>query len=268
MSFGISMRLNDLNDVSTAGADNGDVLTKVTGGFKFSAPQSAVAPADEIIYGTGTGATSSSTLTYNPSTWLLSIIGGANSKMRVHSSSAAAYFETKNASNEWQMIGNSGDFYVEPNVANGVVQIRNLANTTLYRLDTGTGVARYLTGTTVRVEGKGTTALQLAAYDTNEALTSISRDGFIEISSGTLRLDTADLKTTLLDVRYPTKNAAAFNAPIGLKGYTVATLPVSPATGSMAYVTDATLPTYLGTLTGGGSVVTPVFYNGVSWVSH
>jgi len=48
--------------------------------------------------------------------------------------------------------------------------------------------------------------------------------------------------------------------------YTVATLPTG-FQGARAYVTDATLPTYLGTLTGGGSVVCPVFYNGSAWVS-
>jgi len=56
-------------------------------------------------------------------------------------------------------------------------------------------------------------------------------------------------------------------APITLKSYTVATLPEGNA-GDIAYVTDATSPTYLGTLTGGGSVVCPVFYNGTAWVSH
>lgn len=59
---------------------------------------------------------------------------------------------------------------------------------------------------------------------------------------------------------------------IALKVYTVATLPSTAATGmvagAMAYVTDATAPTYLGTLTGGGAVVCPVFYNGTAWVSH
>ena len=52
-----------------------------------------------------------------------------------------------------------------------------------------------------------------------------------------------------------------------LKSYTVATLPVGTA-GDTAYVTDATSPTYLGALTGGGSVKCPVFYNGTTWVSH
>lgn len=53
--------------------------------------------------------------------------------------------------------------------------------------------------------------------------------------------------------------------------YTVATLPACNGTttkGAEASVTDATAPTYLGTLTGGGSVVTPVICNGSAWVSY
>lgn len=59
----------------------------------------------------------------------------------------------------------------------------------------------------------------------------------------------------------------ATNGAIRLKSYTVATLPAGTQ-GDTAFVTDATAPTYLGTLTGGGSVVCPVFYNGTAWVSH
>jgi hypothetical protein len=54
---------------------------------------------------------------------------------------------------------------------------------------------------------------------------------------------------------------------IRTSGYTVATLPTG-VIGMLAYVTDALGPTYLGTLTGGGSVKVPVFYNGTAWVSH
>jgi hypothetical protein len=50
-------------------------------------------------------------------------------------------------------------------------------------------------------------------------------------------------------------------------GYTVATLPAAGVIGRRAYVTDATLPTYLGALIGGGAVVCPVFDNGTAWVS-
>lgn len=51
------------------------------------------------------------------------------------------------------------------------------------------------------------------------------------------------------------------------KNYTVATLPVGER-GDMTYVTDATTPTYLGTLVGGGTVTCPVFFNGTEWVTH
>jgi hypothetical protein len=60
---------------------------------------------------------------------------------------------------------------------------------------------------------------------------------------------------------------AIIRGPVRLKGYTVATLPAGTQ-GDTAFVTDAVAPTYLGTLTGGGTVVTPVFYNGTAWVAY
>jgi hypothetical protein len=60
---------------------------------------------------------------------------------------------------------------------------------------------------------------------------------------------------------------AIIRGPVRLKGYTVTTLPAGTQ-GDTAYVTDAVSPTYLGTLTGGGTVVTPVFHNGSAWVSY
>ena len=59
--------------------------------------------------------------------------------------------------------------------------------------------------------------------------------------------------------------AAYFPGSIG-PGYTVATLPTG-VVGMRAYVTDAASPTFLGTLTGGGSTKCPVFYNGSAWVA-
>jgi hypothetical protein len=53
--------------------------------------------------------------------------------------------------------------------------------------------------------------------------------------------------------------------PVKLPGYTVATLP-SGSIGSIAYVTDAVACTFLAALTGSGSTVCPVFYNGTAWV--
>lgn len=53
-----------------------------------------------------------------------------------------------------------------------------------------------------------------------------------------------------------------------LTEYTVATLPATPTQGDTAFVTDATAPTYLAVLVGGGAVVCPVFYDGTNWVSY
>lgn len=56
-----------------------------------------------------------------------------------------------------------------------------------------------------------------------------------------------------------------FDNTARLKGYTVAGLPAG-TTGDTAYVTDASSPTYGATVTGGGSTIIPVFYNGTNWI--
>jgi hypothetical protein len=48
-------------------------------------------------------------------------------------------------------------------------------------------------------------------------------------------------------------------------GYQVSTLPTGVA-GSVTYVTDALNPSYRSTVQGGGSTVTPVFFDGVNWL--
>lgn len=55
------------------------------------------------------------------------------------------------------------------------------------------------------------------------------------------------------------------NGPANFKGYTVATLPTGTV-GDRAYVTDAVTAVFQAIPTGGGSVKTPVFYNGSNWV--
>lgn len=52
------------------------------------------------------------------------------------------------------------------------------------------------------------------------------------------------------------------NAPI----YTVAMLPRGTK-GQRAFVSDASAPTFLGALTGGGAVFCPVFFNGTAWIA-
>lgn len=71
-----------------------------------------------------------------------------------------------------------------------------------------------------------------------------------------------------MSVHYPVAVTGAISSTTTIKtgGYTVATLPAG-TTGDRAYVTDATAPTYLSALTGGGAVVCPVFKNASAWVS-
>jgi hypothetical protein len=91
-------------------------------------------------------------------------------------------------------------------------------------------------------------------------------------AGGELRLQTSQPTTSgstagTLTTRVAISGTAiTASLPIVLKSYTVSTLPTG-VEGMRAYVTDATAPTYLGALTGGGSVKCPVFYNGSAWVS-
>lgn len=64
-----------------------------------------------------------------------------------------------------------------------------------------------------------------------------------------------------------TGNRVALGGVLKLQGYTVATLPTG-SIGDTTYVTDALAPSFLVTVVGGGTVVTPVFYNGTNWVAH
>lgn len=63
------------------------------------------------------------------------------------------------------------------------------------------------------------------------------------------------------------ETSPALETPVIGPAYTVATLPAAGTAGRRAYVTDASGPTFLSTLTGGGAVVCPVFDDGTNWVA-
>ncbi len=73
---------------------------------------------------------------------------------------------------------------------------------------------------------------------------------------------------TALTIGADAASTVTFGGLMRLKAYTVATLPAAGTAGRMAYVTDATAPTYRGALVGGGAVACPVFDNGATWESH
>lgn len=75
---------------------------------------------------------------------------------------------------------------------------------------------------------------------------------------------TQNPQTTALTIS--SGQVSTFNGLVVLKGFTVSTLPASPAQGSMAFVTDAVACTFLAALTGGSTTYCPVTYNGTAWV--
>jgi hypothetical protein len=103
----------------------------------------------------------------------------------------------------------------------------------------------------------GANTKSLASGDSNEIVIGYNTIG---AGSNTATLGNTSITSTVL------RGTVLLGSKARLAGYTVATLPAG-AQGDTAFVTDATAPTFLGALVGGGAVVTPVFYNGAAWVS-
>jgi hypothetical protein len=59
---------------------------------------------------------------------------------------------------------------------------------------------------------------------------------------------------------------AIFSQIVKVPSFTVATLPTGTL-GDRATVSDATAPTFLTALTGGGAIKCPAFHNGTTWVA-
>jgi len=65
---------------------------------------------------------------------------------------------------------------------------------------------------------------------------------------------------------YPVISVGGAYVPVQIaRGYTVSTLPTG-VVGQRAYVTDAASPTFGAAVSGGGSVVIPVFRNASAWI--
>lgn len=131
-------------------------------------------------------------------------------------------------------------------------------------IDSATPIAQTFKGANAR-----------AGTDTNTAggnLTIAAGRGTGTAAGGVLNLQTSTPTTSgtaagTLTTRIAISGTSiTASLPIVFQSYTVATLPTG-VEGMRAYVTDATAPTFLGALTGGGAVKCPVFYNGTAWVA-
>jgi hypothetical protein len=94
-----------------------------------------------------------------------------------------------------------------------------------------------------------------------DGLTTLIRLGFYEFGGLSSSIDVHGDRIDYVSSKH------IFNGTLRLKNFTVATLPAG-VQGDTAYVTDALAPSYLVTVMGGGAVVTAVFFNGTTWVSH
>lgn len=92
---------------------------------------------------------------------------------------------------------------------------------------------------------------------------------FVTALQGIIKqLSSSNKNTTTLNANMVSLIAAiqAVNFPQNVKGYTVATLPSSPAIGTLAYVTDGTSGLAWGaTLTGGHTTTYLGWWNGANW---
>ena len=131
-------------------------------------------------------------------------------------------------------------------LAGSLVNDSTSSSTTIMQ-GAGSGMAT-ITGTTLLSNG-GASLSSLSGMYTNFSYLGLGNNGNISFGQ--------TINSSILNV----------SKTLGLGTYTVATLPTAGTAGRTAYVTDATTPTFLGALTGGGSVKCPVFDNGSAWVA-
>jgi len=108
--------------------------------------------------------------------------------------------------------------------------------------------------------GNNSSPIELQVNDfTNNVYQTVLHSQGITASGAKAELDLA-----------PNGGLTTVGALLQLQHYTVSSLPVCAAgtANQVAIVTDATSPTYLGTLTSGGTVTTPALCNGTAWVAY
>ena len=97
--------------------------------------------------------------------------------------------------------------------------------------------------------------------------------GFLTIAAS---LSTIDRQALALMIGPIKRDLGITDSQMGLLGglaftllYSVATLPAASATlkGARAFVTDATAPSFLAAVTGGGAIACPVVCNGGAWLA-
>lgn len=109
--------------------------------------------------------------------------------------------------------------------------------------------------------GYGTDSGNIGVFNGKTELKQFGNIGYTIVSYQT------PLATTTLKFPAKTVNGDYTIPAYPNTTYLVSTLPAGQL-NDIAVVTDATIPTYLGVLSGGGTTVTPVWHNGTIWVAR
>lgn len=192
--------LRDHLDVSTAGAINNYALAydASTRGWK---PKNLLSlfssiPNNYVLYMSAGAVFGSANMTYDGT--VFQVAQSVNPRIRSYrSSTGAAYMEVANTSNTWQWYINGSNAGMEPDIANGNFDFRNLANTVLFRFNFASGIFENLAGTTIRVTGKAGTATGLTGFDSSSGLTTVALGAGLSITSGTLAATTLGTVTSV-----------------------------------------------------------------------
>lgn len=158
---------------------------------------------------------------------------------------------------------------------NSVVGANGMANVT-----TGSGNAvvgnsggnAITTGGPNSIMGNAVASVTLTTGSNNVYIgTSSSLDALSSSESNTIRIGAGSSGVIIATgCGTPTTALLSSAGMLGTNGYTVSTLPAANSNlkGARAYVTDQSgAPTFMGTLTGSGSVICPVFCNGTTWLA-
>ena len=153
--------------------------------------------------------------------------------------------------------------------ATGSISTTISSKTAQFNAAGGSIYAQFADGTTTWRLGTGIQAAgQFNLYDVTNAQTALT---FVPGASGYtafLQNNSEQMRLTSTGLGIGTSSPSTKLDVSGLGrfgGYTVATLPAG-VVGAKAYVTNALAPVFGSTVSGGGAVTVPVFYNGSNWI--